>query len=222
VDEIKASIERKTIRAPFSGTAGIRQVNLGQYVRSGDPVVPLQSLDAVYVDFAVPQQQVTSLHVGDAVQAAADSGAHAIVRGSVTAINPVVDDATRNVQVQATFSNPRGRLRPGMYVTVSVALGTRAPVIALPLSAVNYAPYGNSVFVVGDLTSPDGKHYRGVRQQFVQLGASRGDQVAVLSGLKPGQDVVSSGVFKLRTGAAVQVDNRVLPGNSPAPRPEDS
>jgi membrane fusion protein, multidrug efflux system len=222
VDEIRATIERKTVRAPFSGTAGIRQVNLGQYLRSGDPVVPVQSLDAVYVDFAVPQQQVAALRVGDPVQAAADSGASATARGRVTAINPVVDDATRNVQIQGTFPNPGGRLRPGMYVTVSVALGSHAPVIALPLSAINYAPYGNSVFVVEDLAAPDGRKYRGVRQQFVQLGASRGDQVAVLSGLKPGQEVVSSGVFKLRTGAAVQVDNHVQPGNSPSPKPENS
>lgn len=220
-EQIKASIERKTIRAPFAGVAGIRLVNLGQYVRSGDPVVPLQSMDPVYVDFAVPQQQVASLHVGDTVQAA-DSSTHSLFAGRITAINPVVDDNTRNVQIQATFRNPRGLLRAGMYMTVEVSLGSRQPVIALPTSAINYAPYGNSVFIVENLTGPNGKPYRGVRQQFVQLGSSRGDQIAVLHGVTPGQEIVSSGVFKLRTGAAVLVDNKVQPSNNPAPRPEDS
>ncbi len=222
VHEIEATIERKTIRAPFAGVAGIRQVNLGQYLRSGDPVVPVQSLDPVYVDFAVPQQQLAALHLGDRVEASLNEGGHAPVAGRVTAINPVVDGDTRNVQVQATLHNPHGELRPGMYVTVRVALGTHSSVIALPISAINYAPYGNSVFVVDDLPGPNGKSYRGVRQQFVQLGATRGDQVAVTQGLKPGQEIVSSGVFKLRTGAAVVVNNKVQPSNSPAPKPEDS
>jgi len=222
VNEIKASIERKTIRAPFAGVSGIRQVNLGQYLRSADPVVPLQSMDPIFVNFAVPQQQVALLRVGDAVSAEADSVVHAHSVGRITAINPVVDDATRNVQVQATFRNPDGRLRAGMYVTVSVSLGTGSPVVALPASAINFAPYGNSVFVVENLKSPEGKSYRGVRQQFVRLGTSLGDLVAVLEGVKPGQEVVTSGVFKLRTGAAVTVNNQVQPSASAAPRPEDS
>ena len=222
VREIQASIDRKTIRAPFSGVAGIRQVNLGQYLHSGDPVVPLESVDRVYVDFGVPQQQVASLRVGAEVTAASDSGAAATATGRITAINPVVDDATRNVQVQATFANPRGRLRSGMYVTVKVNLGSGSHVIALPASAINFAPYGNSVFIVEDLKGPDGKPYRGVRQQFVKLGPAQGDQVAVLEGVQAGQEVVSSGVFKLRTGAAVVVNNKVQPGNANAPKPEDS
>lgn len=222
VNEIRAGIERKIIRAPFAGVAGIRQVNLGQYLRSADPVVPLQSMNPIYVDFAVPQQKVAALRVGDTVWAAADSSARNRVAGRITAINPVVDDATRNVQVQATFRNPDGRLVPGMYVTVSVALGDHDPVVALPASAVNFAPYGNSVFIVEDLKGPGGKSYRGVRQQFVKLGSSRGDLVAVLDGVKPGQEVVTSGVFKLRTGAAVLVNNKVQPSDSPTPKPEDS
>jgi len=220
VSEIQATIERKTIRAPFSGVAGIRQVNLGQYLHSGDPVVPLQSMDPVYVDFAVPQQQAPELRVGAPVAASSDSTpAHT---GRITAINPVVDDVTRNVQVQATFANPRGTLRPGMYVTVRVDLGSHEPLIAVPASAINYAPYGNSVFIVEDLKSPDGKTYRGVRQQFVRLGGTQGDLVAVIEGVKPGQEVVTSGVFKLRTGAAVTVNNTVQPSASAAPKPEDS
>ncbi len=218
----EASIDRKTIRAPFSGTTGIRRVNVGQYVNSGDPIVPLQSTSQVYVDFAVPQQQVALLHVGDPVRATADSGAAGHVQGRITAINPVVDDATRNVQVQATFDNVHGRFRPGMYVSVSVGLGQHDAVVALPLSAINYAPYGNSVFVVESMKGPDGKAYRGVRQQFVKLGAAQGDLVAVLDGVKPGQEVVTSGVFKLRSGAAVLVDNTVQPSASASPRPENS
>jgi len=222
VREIQAAIDRKTIRAPFSGTTGIRQVNLGQYVHSGDPIVPLQAVDNVYVDFSVPQQQVGSLRNGASVIATTDGGGLGTATGRITTINPVVDEATRNVQVQATFTNAKGRLRPGMYVNVHVAEGGEAQVIAVPISAINYAPYGNSVFIVEEMKGPDGKPYKGVRQQFVQLGASQGDRVAVMSGLQAGQEIVTSGVFKLRTGASVIVNNSVQPSNSAAPKPEDS
>jgi membrane fusion protein (multidrug efflux system) len=142
--------------------------------------------------------------------------------GRVTAINSVVDESTRNIQVQATLANPGGKLRPGMFVQTELNLGSSQPVIAVPASAINYAPYGDSVFVVTELQGPDGKPYRGVRQQFVKLGSGRGDQIAVVSGLNAGDEVVTSGVFKLRNGAAVQVNNKVQPGNNPAPKPEDS
>jgi membrane fusion protein (multidrug efflux system) len=223
VGEIRATIERKRIRAPFAGVLGIRQVNLGQYLNGGDPVVPLQSMDPVYVNFALPQQDVGSLRVGAEVQLAVDSTAGAATAsGRITAINSVVDEATRNVEVQATFRNTGRRLRPGMFVEVQAHLGGGDSVIAIPASAVSHAPYGNSVFVVSDLEGPDGKTHPGVQQRFVRLGGSRGDQVAVLSGLAPGDQVVTSGVFKLRSGAAVVVDNKVVPSNNPAPRPEDS
>jgi len=221
VGVIQATIDRKTIRAPFSGTAGIRRVNVGQYLNSGDPVVPLQALDRMFVDFTVPQEQVNALRAGAVVEIA-DSGAVALATGKVTAINPVADEATRNVQVQATFENAKGKLRPGMYVTVLILTGREHPVFAVPASAINYAPYGNSVFIVEQIKGQDGKAYKGVRQQFVQLGEGRGDQVAVLSGITPGQEVVTSGVFKLRTGAAVVVNNTVTPSNEAAPKPEDS
>jgi membrane fusion protein (multidrug efflux system) len=221
VGEIKATIERKEIRAPFSGMLGIRQINLGQYLTAGDPVVPLQSLDPVYVNFSVPQQELGDLRIGAAVKVAADSVA-VIAAGKVTAINSVVDEATRNVQIQAVFRNPVGRLRPGMFVEVEARLGKGAAVIALPATAVSYAPYGNSIFVVRDLKGPNGKTYRGVEQRFVKLGGSRGDQVAVVSGLKTGEEVVTSGVFKLRNGASVLINNSIRPGNDPAPKPEDS
>ncbi|TMQ66824.1 MAG: efflux RND transporter periplasmic adaptor subunit [Candidatus Eisenbacteria bacterium] len=220
--EIRATIERKRIRAPFAGVLGIRQVNLGQYLNGGDAVVPLQSMDPIYVDFALPQQDVASLKVGAAVRLSADGIVIPDFEGRITAINSVVDEATRNAQVQATFRNPQGRLRPGMFVKVEASFGRGDSIIALPASAVSYAPYGNSVFVVTQMKGPNGKPYRGVEQRFVRLGPGRGDQVSVLSGLKPGEEVVSSGVFKLRSGAAILVNNKIAPSNNPAPKPEDS
>jgi membrane fusion protein (multidrug efflux system) len=222
VAEIRATIARKTIRAPFSGILGIRQVNLGQYLSAGDPVVPLQSLDPIYVNFGVPQQDAGQVRIGGAVHITAGDLPGSEFIGRVTAINSVVDEATRNIQVQATLSNRGSRLRPGMFVQVELRMGGSRPVIALPATAINYAPYGDSVFVVADLQDPNGQTYRGVRQQFVKVEGARGDQVAVISGVNPGEEVVTSGLFKLRNGAAVQVNNAVTPGNNPRPSPEDN
>lgn len=221
VREIRATIERKTIRAPFAGVLGIRQVNLGQYLTGGDPVVPLQSLDPIHVNFGVPQQDAGQIRAGRTVRVTVGDLGGLAFTGRVSAIDSVVDPATRNVQVQATLANRGAALRPGMFVQAEVLLGAGRSVIPLPASAINYAPYGDSVYVVTDLKAPDGATYRGVRQQVVTLGAARGDQVAVLTGLNPGEEVVTSGVFKLRNGAAVQVNNAVQPANSPAPTPED-
>jgi membrane fusion protein, multidrug efflux system len=222
IGEIRAMIERKTIRAPFNGLLGIRQVNLGQYLAGGDPVVPLQSLNPIYVNFGIPQQAATTLSSGRRVRVTAADAGGLEATGRVTAVNAVVDETTRNVQVQATLPNPEYKLRPGMFVQSQLLLGTTQTVTTLPASAISYAPYGNSVFVVTDLKTPDGRTYRGVRQHVVKLGESRGDQIAVLSGLKAGDEVVTSGVFKLRNGSAVTVNNTVQPSNSPAPKPEDS
>ncbi len=222
VGEIRATIARKTIRAPFSGVLGIRQVNLGQYLSAGDPIVPLQAVHPIYVNFGVPQQDATRMRIGRNVRVRTEDGSGTRIAGRITAIDSVVDPATRNVQVQATFTNREGLLRPGMFVQAEVLLGGNESVVALPASAISYAPYGDSVFVVADLEGPDGQRYRGVRQQFVKLGGGRGDQIAVLSGVGPGDEVVTSGVFKLRNGAAVRVNNKVQPGNNPAPRPTDS
>jgi len=222
VAEIKATIERKTIRAPFSGILGIRKVNLGQYLAGGGAIVPLQSLNPIYVNFGVPQQAATQVRVGHAVRVSTEDVAGHVFTGRVTAIDSVVDETTRNVQIQATLSNPEGKLRPGMFIQVELATAAPRPVVTLPTSAISYAPYGDSVYVITDLKDPKGQTYRGVRQTFVKVGGSRGDQVAVISGVKPGDEVVSSGVFKLRNGAAVQVNNKVQPGNNPAPKPEDS
>ena len=218
--EIHATIGRKTIRAPFSGVLGIREVNLGQYLAGGAPIVQLQSLNPVYVNFALPQQQVGRIRPGTEVRVAPQNDGGEI-GGRVTAIDSVVDEATRNVQVQATLRNAGGVLRPGMFVETRVVLGAGEDVIALPASSVSYAPYGDSIFVVSELKAPKGGTYRGVLQRFVKLGAARGDQVAVLSGVRPGDEVVTSGVFKLRSGAAVQINNTVQPSNDPAPRPEE-
>lgn len=219
--EIRATIERKTIRAPFSGVLGIRQVNLGQYLTDGAPVVPLQSLNPVYVNFGVPQQEATEMRPGRSVRITVGELGDNEFTGRVSAVDSVVDQTTRNVQVQATLANPGGKLKPGMFVQAQVTLGAGRQVVALPASAINYAPYGDSVFVVTDMKNPQGQSYRGVRQQVVKLGSARGDQIAVLSGVKPGEEVVSSGVFKLRNGAAVQVNNKVQPANSSSPKPED-
>jgi membrane fusion protein (multidrug efflux system) len=221
VGEIRATIERKTIRAPFAGILGIRQVNLGQYLRDGEAVVVLQSLNPIYVNFGVPQQAADQARVGRAVRVTSDDAVSAAFTGRVTALDSIVNEATRNVQVQATFDNPDGKLRPGMFVQTEVVTGASQLVVALPASAINYAPFGDSVFIVTDLKSPDGKTYRGVRQQFVKLGGTRGDQVAVVSGVNPNDEVVTSGLFKLRAGMAVVVNNKIQPANNPAARPED-
>src|SRR5262245_36538862 len=174
VGEIKATIERKTIRAPFSGVLGIRKANLGQYLQGGDPVVSLQSLDPIYVDFSIPQQDVEKLHVGEALTVTAE-GMTGEFTGRISAITSIVDEATRNIQVQATFANADGRLRPGMFVQAAVDLGGDGSMVTLPASAISYAPYGDSVFIVTAMKGKDGRPYQGVRQQFVKLGGTRGD-----------------------------------------------
>ena len=222
VGDIKAAIARKTIRAPFSGMLGIRQANLGQYLAAGQAIVSLQSLNPIYVNFGVPQQETPRVGVGRSIRVISDDLHGAQFNGRINALDSVVNEQTRNIQVQSTFSNPGGKLRPGMFVTVDLPLGAPRDVISLPASAINYAPYGDSVYIVTDMTDQKGHTYKGVRQQVVKIEGTRGDQVAVTSGLNPGEEVVSSGVFRLRNGAPVQVNNKVQPENSPAPKPEDS
>lgn len=220
--EIRATIERKTIRAPFSGVLGIRKVNVGQYLEGGAAIVSLQAVRPVYVNFAVPQQEAGPVKVGSPIHVSAEGVNGVEEEGRITAIDSVINETTRNVQIQATFANADGKLRPGMFVRALTGTGAGQPAVTVPTSAILYAPFGDSVFVVEDVTGPKGDKYLGVRQQFVKLGASRGDQVAILTGLKPGEQVVTSGAFKLRNGAAVKVNNKVQPGNNPAPKPEDS
>jgi membrane fusion protein (multidrug efflux system) len=220
--EVQTTIERKVIRAPFAGVLGLRQVNLGQFLAPGDPIVLLQSLNPIYVDFGVPQQDAGDIRIGRRVRVTTEDLAGREFIGRITAIDAVVDETTRNVRVQATLENRSHELRPGMFVQTEVVLGASRRVVALPAPAISYAPYGDSVFVVAGMNGPNGEPYRGVRQQFVKLGPARGDQVAVLDGVNPGDEVVTSGVFKLRNGAAVQINNTVTPANKRAPKPEDS
>ena len=222
IGEVNATISRKTIRAPFSGVLGIRQVNLGQYLAPGDPIVLVQSLDPIYANFGVPQQDASQVRLGRTVRISAEELSGAAFEGRITAVDPRVDEQTRNLQVQATLRNRGGQLRPGMFVETEVLLGESRSVVTLPSSAINYAPYGDSVFVVTDLKGQNGQSYRGVRQQLVKVGAARGDQIAILEGINAGDEVVTSGVFKLRNGAAVQVNNKVQPSNSRTPKPGDS
>jgi membrane fusion protein (multidrug efflux system) len=223
VNEIKATIDRKTIRAPFTGVLGIRQANPGQYLAAGGAIVSLQSVNPIYVNFSMPQQNVGHVHNGEAITLTADNLPGQTFRGRINALDAMVDATTRNIQVQATVENGNGKLHPGMFVQVEINVGASRSIIPLPASAINYAPFGNSVYVVSDLKDPaSGKTYRGVRQQFVKLEGSRGDQVGVVSGLNPGDEVVSSGVFKLRNNMAVAINNSVQPGNSPAPKVEDN
>ncbi len=224
VAEINATIQRKTIRAPFSGVLGIRQVNLGQYLSPGTAIVSLQALNPIYANFSVPQQVMGQMRPGQSVKVSTDdAGRHQFSgTGRVNALDSTVDESTRNVQVQATLANPENKLRPGMFVQVEIRVGSRQSVFPLPSSAISYAPFGDSVYIVTDLKGPDGKIYRGARQQFVKIAGSRGDQAGVVSGVKQGDEVVTSGAFKLRNGAAVAVNNQIQPGNDPSPKPEDN
>lgn len=223
VENIRATIAKKTIRAPFSGQLGIRQVNLGQILREGDPIVTLQSLDPIYVDFTLPQQQLPLVSLGLPARVTSDAMPGVTIEGRITAMNPQVDAETRNIKVEATVVNRTGKLRPGMFVNVAVGLPTRQKVLSIPATAVLYAPYGDSVFVIeAQRGTKDGKGGSTLRQQFVRLGEKRGDFVAVTSGLKDGETIVSTGVFKLHNGQSVVIDNKLAPAFQQQPRPENN
>jgi len=221
-NDIRAAIARKTIRAPFSGVLGIRQVSLGQYLAAGQAIVSLQSLSPIYVNFGIPQQDTPKAIPGHAVRVTNNDLPGMAFTGRILAIDSVINEQTRNIQVQAIVTNKDNKLRPGMFVQVELPMGQPRDVVPLPASAINYAPYGDSVFVVSEMKDAKGNTFRGVRQQVVKIDGSRGDQVAIVSGLKAGDEVVSSGVFRLRNGAPVLVNNTVKPSNSPTPKPEDS
>jgi membrane fusion protein (multidrug efflux system) len=221
-DTMRAAIAKKTIRAPFSGRLGIRQVNLGQVIKEGQAIVSLQALDPIFVDFSLPQQSLPHLKTGLTVRVTTDALPGEVVQGRITALNPQVEAATRTISVQATVANPDERLRPGMYVNVSVVMPATRQVLAIPATAVLYAPYSDSVFVVEERPDPaGGQPAWTVRQQFAKLGERQGDFVAVLSGLKEGDAVVSTGVFKLRNGQAVTVRNALSPEFKLHPKPSE-
>ena len=189
---------------------------------AGQAIVALQSVDPIYVNFGVPQQQIAQMRSGRAVRVTNGDLPGMAFTGTITALDSVINEQTRNIQVQATFANKGNKLRPGMFVQVELPVGQPREVVPLPASAINYAPYGDSVFIVSEMKDAKGNTYRGVRQQVVKIEGSRGDQVAIISGINPGDEVVSSGVFRLRNGAPVQVNNTVKPENNPSPKPEDS
>jgi membrane fusion protein, multidrug efflux system len=223
VDQMRSNMAKKTIVAPFDGQLGIRQVNVGQTISAGQQVVAVTALDFVYVDFALPEQHASKLTKDLEVSVRADALPGREFKGKLTAFNSMVDPITRNVPLQATLENSDHALRPGMFAKVDVMLPETKKTIAIPGSAVSYAPYGDSVFVIEKQKDPkSGKESLVLRQQFVRIGEVRGDFVSVTQGLKPGQEVVGTGVFKLRNGMAVTINNDLAPKPELNPNPADT
>ena len=223
VDQMRSSIRKKTLVAPFDGQLGIRTVNVGQMINPGQQVVALTSLDPVYVDFALPQQHLAQLSQGLEVRVTTDALPGRVFPGKLTAVNSMVDTVTRNVSVQATLESPDHLLRPGMFAKAEVVLPEKSPALIIPGSAVSYAPFGDSVFVIEKKKDEKtGKESQAIRQQFVRVGESRGDFVSITQGLKAGEIVVSTGVFKLRNGMAVTINNELAPKPQTNPTPGDS
>ncbi|MYM27608.1 efflux RND transporter periplasmic adaptor subunit [Duganella sp. CY15W] len=229
VAQQKALVDKKTIRAPFAGKLGITAVNPGQYLNPGDKLVTLQTIDTVYVDFYVPQKQLANLSIGQKLNLTNDAYPGVAFPAKVTSINPKVDAATRNVQVQATVPNAKRQLLPGMFGNVSLDQGDLKKYLTLPQTAITYNPYGSTVFVLAPppanakdpLKDEKGQPYLVAQQVFVTTGPTRGDQVAILTGLKEGQTVVTSGQLKLKNGSPAVIDNKVQPANSPNPTPQE-
>ena len=220
VAQQKAVVEKKTIRAMFDGRLGINAVNLGQYVNPGDKIVTLQSLDPIYVDFSLPQQHLSRLNIGQTVTVTTDAIPGRAFEGKITAISPKVDPDTRNVQIEATIANPKHDLLPGMYASVIVQSGAVQQYLTLPQTAVTFNPYGESVYVIEEgAKGTDGKPVLTAKQTFVTVGETRGDQVAIVKGIKPGDMVATSGQLKLKNGSPVVINNAVQPSNEPAPMP---
>ncbi len=220
--QAEALLARKRITAPFDGVLGLRQVNLGQFLNPGSPVVSLQALDPIRVQFNLPQQEIGAAALGKVVRVSAQEVDGGPREGKISALDSQVDESSRALTVEATLPNSDQALRPGMFVNVELPLAVEPEVLVVPASAINYAPYGNSVYVLLEGTDPEGKPVKTVDQRFVKLGQNRGDQIRVLEGVKAGDEVVTSGVFKLRQGAAVVLNNSVQPSNSPTPTPPNN
>lgn len=222
VEQLRATIRKKQLRAPFSGRLGIREVNLGQFINNGDRIVSLQSLDPIFIDFLLPQQLIAGLKPGQGLRVITDVYPGREFGGALTAVNSEIDSVTRNIRLQGTLQNPGGELRPGMFARVVLSLGDDEEVVRIPATALLRAPYGDSVFVVVEKTGEDGSKSLVAEQRFVRTGRALGDFVAVSEGLKPGETVVSGGVFKLRNGAAVNVNNTLAPEPRINPAPADT
>lgn len=222
VEQLRAAISKKQVRAPFSGRLGIREVNLGQFVNHGDKIVSLQSLDPVFIDFLLPQQLISAVDTGQEISVRTDAHPGREFKGELTAINSTIDPITRNIRLQGTLDNPDGSLRPGMFARVEIFLGGADEVLRVPLTAVLRASYGDSVFVILEKTGPDGAKELFVEQRFVRTGRAMGDFIAVTEGLAEGDTVVSAGAFKLRNGTPVRVDNSLAPAPTTTPNPENT
>jgi membrane fusion protein (multidrug efflux system) len=223
VDNLRAVIGKKTVRAPFAGKLGIRRISVGQFLEKGSPVVSLQSLAPVFVEFSLPQQRLGDLAEGLTVMVSSDAYTGQQFEGQITAINPDIDSATRNVRVQATLANADGRLRPGMFVSVDVVLARSEKVLLIPATAVAHGPFGDSVFTVEETESEaNGVKSLVARQRVVRLGVRQGDFVVVTDGVKAGERIISTGVFKLRPGMPVLVDNTLAPHFALTPKPRNN
>lgn len=217
VAQQSATVAMKTIRAPFSGRLGISSVNPGQYLNPGDKIIPLQTLDPIYVDFYVPQQLLPQLRTGQHVTVTSDSFPGKIFTGKITTIDPIVDTSTRNVQVEATVANPGSKLNPGMFTRVEVDAGKPKNYLTVPQTAVSFNPYGDIVYIVHTQKDKDGEKTLIAKQSFVVTGETRGDQVTIVEGLKEGDTIVTSGQLKLKNGSQVAINNSVQPANNPEP-----
>lgn len=217
----QAILDKKTLRAPFSGHLGIRAVDLGQYLAPGTVIVTLQALDPIFVDFFVPQQSVAQLKIGQLVSVKVDAFKDSKFEGKISAINAKVEASSRNVQIRATMNNPEHKLLPGMYATVDIATGEPQRLVTLPQTAITYNPYGDTVYLVDNKTDAEGKPQQVARQSFVTVGPTRGDQVAVLKGVSDGDTVVTAGQLKLHNGSVILIDNSVTPAADAAPTPVD-
>jgi membrane fusion protein (multidrug efflux system) len=216
VAQQKAIVEKKTIRAPFSGRLGINYINLGQYINPGDTVTSLQALDPIYADFYVPQQELYKIKLGQTVFLTSDAFPGKRFSGKITTINPAIETDTRNIQIEATIPNKKYELTPGAFVNVEAIVGAPIKYLTLPQTAISYNPYGNLVYVVKQTgKDKDGKPILVAKQRFVDTGETRGDQIQILDKLKEGEMVVTSGQLKLKNGSHVVIDNAVVPTNNP-------
>ena len=229
LNAIQAQIDRKIVKAPFSGRLGIRAVNLGQYLNPGTTLTVLEAIDSVYVDFTLPQQRLADLKVGMPVRVSLEEGNKSVKEGAIAAIDPEVDAVTRTLKVRASVPNKQGDLRPGMFAKVEVELPQKAASVIVPAPAILHAAYGDSVYIAEDkkdangavVKGPDGKNAKVARQQFVKVGESRGDFVSILDGVTAGQEVVTGGAFKLRNGAGIVINNEIKPAAQLDPHPEN-
>jgi len=223
VEQQTALVAKKNLKAPFSGRVGIVSINPGQYVNSGDKLLTLQTLDPIFVDFNLPQNNAEQIQVGQVVEVTTDAFKDASFTGKITAVSPKVDTNTRNIQVEAQLANPDKKILPGMFANVNIKLGDQVKLLTLPQTAVTYNPYGSTVFIAKPTGKKDkqGKETLEAQQVFVTTGATRGDQVAILKGVEEGATVVTSGQLKLKNGTPLIINNKVEPANSPNPKPQE-